>query len=385
MTALASALMRRDHVGPDQRRRNAGGMMAARGVGADIGQRVAIDRPVPDDIVAAAADRGVVVAARHRIADELLAFGQAERIELDHLAPQLWRHVGFVDRGAPGHIAGVDRLDLRQELRAHRGADAVGADQQIAAFAGAVGKDRGDAVRVLLDANEPFAEPIGLRRQRIEQSAVEPRPAAERARRRLLDQDLAVAVEADRPRRLDAHRLVEIDAGALEDGDELRMRAEPDAAARQFLVIALEHGGVPAGRAQQMRRDQPAERAADDEGAARTHLFPSPLWGGAGVGVERSSAIVDALRHLPTPHPTLPHKGGGRRRPCKLSRQRPGHAVMPGLVIHVGRRRIAVDQRAAVHRVGRAARLVLDREQHFAGVEVDHVLEAVLVFVGLRW
>ena len=118
-----------DHVGPDQRRRNAGGMMAARGVGADIGERVAIHRPVPDDIVGAAADRGVVVAPRHRIADQLLALGQAERIELDHLAPQLWRHVGFVDRGAPGHIAGVSRLDLRQELRAHRGADAVGADQ----------------------------------------------------------------------------------------------------------------------------------------------------------------------------------------------------------------------------------------------------------------
>ena len=256
-------------------------MVAARGVGADIGERVATHRPVPDDIVAAAADRGVVVAPRHRIADQLLALGQAERIEIDHLAPQVRRHVGFVDRGAPGHIAGVSRLDFRQKLRAHRGADAVGADQKIAALARAVGEDRGDAVAVLLDANELFAEPIGLRRQRIEQSAVEPRPAAERARRRLLDQNLAVAVEADRPRRLDPHRLVEVDAGALEDGDELRMGAKADAAARQLLVIALEHGRVPAGRAQQMRHDQPAQRAADDEGAAGAHSFPSSLWGGA--------------------------------------------------------------------------------------------------------
>ena len=92
------------------------------------------------------------------------------------------------------------------------------------------------------------------------------------------------------------------------------MGAKADAAARQLLVIALEDGGVPAGRAQQMRHDQPAQRAADDEGAAGTHLFPSPLWGGAGVGVERLSAIVDALRDArrhSTPHPTLPHKGEG--------------------------------------------------------------------------
>jgi len=33
---------------------------------------------------------------------------------------------------------------------------------------------------------------------------------------------------------------------------------------------------------------------------------------GLGVGVGRSRASVDASRHLTTPHPTLPHKGGGK-------------------------------------------------------------------------
>jgi tRNA pseudouridine32 synthase/23S rRNA pseudouridine746 synthase len=33
---------------------------------------------------------------------------------------------------------------------------------------------------------------------------------------------------------------------------------------------------------------------------------------GLGVGVGRSDASVDASRHLTTPHPTLPHKGGGK-------------------------------------------------------------------------
>jgi hypothetical protein len=48
-------------------------------------------------------------------------------------------------------------------------------------------------------------------------------------------------------------------------------------------------------------------------------IFPSPLWGEAGVGVGRRTNTVDALlrawttpsSHLTTPLPTLPHKGGG--------------------------------------------------------------------------
>jgi tRNA pseudouridine32 synthase/23S rRNA pseudouridine746 synthase len=39
---------------------------------------------------------------------------------------------------------------------------------------------------------------------------------------------------------------------------------------------------------------------------------PPPCGEGLGVGVGRLDAGVDALRHLPTPHPTLPHKGGGK-------------------------------------------------------------------------
>src|SRR5579863_51490 len=70
--------------------------------------------------------------------------------------------------------------------------------------------------------------------------------------------------------------------------------------------------------------------------------------------------------------------------PERASRQRPGHAVVTGLVIHIGRRRIAVDQRAAIHRIGLAARLVLDGEQYLLGVEIDHVLEPVLVLIALH-
>ncbi len=37
----------------------------------------------------------------------------------------------------------------------------------------------------------------------------------------------------------------------------------------------------------------------------RSGKFPSPLWGGAGVGV--------GVERLRDPRPTLPHKGGGSR------------------------------------------------------------------------
>jgi len=39
---------------------------------------------------------------------------------------------------------------------------------------------------------------------------------------------------------------------------------------------------------------------------------PPPCGEGSGVGVGRQSTPVDAARYLPTPHPSLPHKGGGK-------------------------------------------------------------------------
>ena len=68
--------------------------------------------------------------------------------------------------------------------------------------------------------------------------------------------------------------LVEIDTGTLENGDQLRMRAKPDATARQLFLVAFEDNRVPPGAAQKLRREQSAERAADDQRSA--HLCPSP-------------------------------------------------------------------------------------------------------------
>src|SRR5580692_7037600 len=44
-------------------------------------------------------------------------------------------------------------------------------------------------------------------------------------------------------------------------------------------------------------------------------MFPSPLWGGVrGGGREVQAQASTIAHHLSTPHPTLPHKGGGERK-----------------------------------------------------------------------
>ena len=156
-------------------------MMPAVGVGAKICQRVAIDRPVPDDVVGTSADRGAVVAPRHRVADELFAFRQAECIKIDQFAPNRRRHIGFVNRRAPGDIAGVVWLHAREELCAHGGAETIGADQEIAALVAAVGKDCRHTIGVLLNARQPFAQPIVLASEVADATQFMPGPVSVKA------------------------------------------------------------------------------------------------------------------------------------------------------------------------------------------------------------
>src|SRR6266852_8034890 len=66
-----------------------------------------------------------------------------------------------------------------------------------------------------------------------------------------------------------------------------------------------------------------------------------------------------------------------------LSRHRPAPRIGPGQIVAVRLRRVAVDQRARVERVADAADLVLDGEEHLAGLGVGYILEAVLVLIAL--
>ena len=99
------------------------------------------------------------------------------------------------------------------------------------------------------------------------------------------------AIEADDGIDLDPHGVVELDADAREDVDQLRVRAHPGAAAGEVLGIALEHHRVPAGVAQELGRQEPAERAADHQGTSLRHQLNDAAL--------RAHAIVHAMVSWP--------------------------------------------------------------------------------------
>ena len=79
-------------------------------------------------------------------------------------------------------------------------------------------------------------------------------------------------IEPDIVARADAERGAVIDAEPAQNTKEGVVRAEAGAASRKVLGAALEHVDAPAGRAQQVRGEQSAERAADDQRVAiRSH------------------------------------------------------------------------------------------------------------------
>jgi hypothetical protein len=158
----------------NERRRNPTGVQPPGCIGAHVVHGKRVGGPIPDDVVTAASGDCVAVVARHRIAEQLLAFGQAECVKLEDVTVRFARHARFVQHGAPRHVAGIDWLCLRQKLLAHGGADAVGADQHIAALAGAVLEYRSDAAGILFDPAQFLAKPVVLRRQRIAQRPIQP-------------------------------------------------------------------------------------------------------------------------------------------------------------------------------------------------------------------
>jgi hypothetical protein len=249
-----------------------GAVTVAGRIGAKIDQgALGVGGPIPDDVVGAATGLRLVVAAGNRVGKEQLPFRQTEGVALEDFRPDIGRDFALVQHGAPGDVSGVIGRKVRQELLAHSRAHTVGADQQFSVHARAVGEDRGDAVRILLDARERNAEAIACRRQRIPQRAIEPPPGAHGPCRLRFEVNATAAIEADDGVDLDAHGLVEIDADAAKDVDELRVGADAGAAAGEILGVALEHDGVPAHAAQEMRGQEPAERAADHQSASSGH------------------------------------------------------------------------------------------------------------------
>src|SRR5260370_20334399 len=69
--------------------------------------------------------------------------------------------VGLVDHGPPDDIARVDRLDLGSNDSPDRGAEAVGADEDVTRHRPSAVEMHGDAVRGLVETDEVAVEVIG--------------------------------------------------------------------------------------------------------------------------------------------------------------------------------------------------------------------------------
>ena len=252
-----------DDIGADQRRRNL--LVAAPGrVGVEVGERRRVRRPIPDDIVVAPARPEIAVARRHRIGHHEFAAGNTERIALEQ-ERAVGDDIRLGGEPAPGDVARISGLEVGKDLRPDRGTRAVGGDQQIARCPRAVGKNRRDAVLVLLCGNKRLGRMIVLRRECVLERPIEPRPCGHDAGIFELAGDPSARIEQDVPGRIDAERGLAVDPDPAHHLDKRLVRAEPGAAPCKVLGAALEHVDAPAALAQQMRREHSAERAADDQ------------------------------------------------------------------------------------------------------------------------
>ena len=164
-------------------------------------------------------------------------FGQYSTKYGKDLAQRLRREVGFVRRAAPDVIAGVDRLQFGRDLRAHAGADAVAADQDVGVLDAAAGELHAHAALVLVDALEIPAEMIVRRIDRRAQQALQLVPRGHDLPQRPLFGDAALPVERDALGHLDAE-VLRAGAARVERVEQFRMRGDAGAAADQFDVAS---------------------------------------------------------------------------------------------------------------------------------------------------
>ena len=136
---------------------------------------------------------------------------------------------------------------------------------------------RGDAVRVLLQAAQLHPRPHPLGREGQAQRVEDAAPGGDVLRVVLAGEDAAVRPDRDAAFHPDARRVLVLRPGAGEDRLGLRVVGDAGAARFQAAGHAVVDPHVPAAAMQQVGREEPADRAADDDGAAAwggRHLFP---------------------------------------------------------------------------------------------------------------
>src|SRR5262249_44218180 len=146
-----------DQVLANERRGHRVLMLAPVLVHAHLAQHPRVGGPVPADVVAAIPRAQAVVQPAPGIAAEVGPAADEDDVAVEDALARLGLQVPFLRRAAPDEIPGVDGLDFRRQLRAHGGAYAVAADQEVGALAAAAGEMRDHARAVLVDTLEAVA------------------------------------------------------------------------------------------------------------------------------------------------------------------------------------------------------------------------------------
>ena len=119
--------------------------VSSRGTSADL-----LGGPVPDDVPAQVAAGAGRCRAPRRGSPGTARPGGRQKAKLANIvARQDGREAPLVGQAAPGDVAGIERLRLGEQLRAHGRAEAVGADQHVGRLRRAVGEPRRYARRRL--------------------------------------------------------------------------------------------------------------------------------------------------------------------------------------------------------------------------------------------
>ena len=241
---------------------NRAGILTAVGAGKQARQILRrIGGAIPDPIVAAPRVRAAV----DRIAQGLFAVGQAESELVPQQIAGLPRQFGHVRQPAPGHIAGITRLDGGQQLPPHRGLDAVGSNQKIGNNFAAVVETRDDTLFVLLDRDQGAAVAVDFAGPQTQAL-----PDAIPRCQHLWTRDLADHFAA--PRQHDAAFDGDADLVALPGRESQRfvqvvVGGDARAARAEFLTDSLVDRYLPADLAKEQPGEQTANRSPDDDGA----------------------------------------------------------------------------------------------------------------------
>jgi hypothetical protein len=212
-----------------------------------------------------------LVGPGYRVGNSLLARRDAHRISLGQGGASRFGKVELVREAAPGDVAAVVRLEIRQQLTANGRTQAVGTDDDISTGALATREPRGRPVSLQLDPLEGHARVVSLVGEHGPQGLEQPAPRGHPLAEVDLRHDAACPVERDSAGELDAQGLLGLfDAGGQQPVDETGKDRDSGATTLEDTDRPLVDVDIPATAMEQIPGDEARDRAADDDDA--------PVW-----------------------------------------------------------------------------------------------------------